>query len=121
MKTLSWLRHLAVLLCLGLVCGCGAKNDRVLGKAPQGGPRKVCLVLGGEAPAQVVMRGTMIEKCPVAGCWFRLQDPSGTIKVDTKAAGFVVSRIPVGATVTVGGKPGWDGSETVLKATGVSY
>ena len=46
----------------------------------------------------------MIEKCPTAGCWFMLRDQSGVVRVDTKAAGFVVSDIPLNTKVTVAGK-----------------
>lgn len=106
---------------LALVCGCGGNHGRVLGKAPTAEPRKIGLVLGGESPAAVVLQGKLVEKCPTAGCWFRLEDPTGRIKVDTKAAGFVVTRVPLGATVTVGGKVAWDGTETVIQATGLSY
>ena len=104
-----------------LVIGCRGPEGRVLGKTPVGNPRPVNLVQGGESPAQVVLEGAMVEKCPVAGCWFRLEDGTGTIKVDTKAAGFVVSAIPVGAKLTVGGKVAWEGSEPVIQASGLRY
>jgi len=45
--------------------------------------------------ARVVLHGRMTQKCPVAGCWFMLHDETGTIKVDTKNAGFVVVDIPL--------------------------
>jgi hypothetical protein len=51
----------------------------------------------------LTIRGTMIEKCPVAGCWFRVQDATGVIRVDTKAAGFVVTDIPLNSSMTVTG------------------
>jgi hypothetical protein len=63
----------------------------------------------------------MIEKCPVAGCWFRLQDPTGTIKVDTKSAGFVVVDVPLQSQVIVAGKVVAEGSDVVLEATGLRY
>ena len=52
----------------------------------------------------MVLRGEMIEKCPVAGCWFKLRDSSGVVRVDTKTAGFVVSDVPLHTRVTVQGK-----------------
>jgi uncharacterized protein YdeI (BOF family) len=63
----------------------------------------------------------MVEKCPVAGCWFRLRDHTGTIKVDTKSAGFVVVDVPLEQKMTVAGTVTSDGDEVVLAATGVSY
>lgn len=63
----------------------------------------------------------MFEKCPVAGCWFRLRDRTGTIKVDTKAAGFVVVKVPLATTVTVSGKVVADGDEVMIEAAGVRY
>lgn len=63
----------------------------------------------------------MIEKCPVAGCWFRLQDNTATIKVDTKSAGFVVTDVPLQTTVTVSGKVGTEGNLPLIEATGLRY
>jgi len=63
----------------------------------------------------------MLEKCPVAGCWFRLQDRTGIIKVDTKLAGFVVVNVPLESKVTVAGKVAADGDQIVIEATGIRY
>ena len=63
----------------------------------------------------------MIEKCPVAGCWLRVQDRTGTIKVDTKSAGFVVVNVPLESKVTVAGKIVMEGDETVIEAEGLRY
>jgi uncharacterized protein YdeI (BOF family) len=71
--------------------------------------------------ADVVLTGAMVEKCPVAGCWFDLQDDSGTIRVDTKNAGFVVLDVPVHARVTVAGRIKSLGSEPQIEAVGVRY
>jgi hypothetical protein len=57
----------------------------------------------------------------VAGCWFSIRDGSGTIKVDTKTAGFVVVDVPVGAQMTVGGAASREGAEPVVQGTGISY
>ncbi len=114
-------RPLPALLCLWLLVGCGGRSGGVLGIAPKGEPRAINLVQGGEAPATVVVRGRLVEKCPVAGCWFRLQDDTGTIKVDTKTSGFVVTHLRLGSTLTVGGKLAWEGSEAVVQATGLRY
>lgn len=63
----------------------------------------------------------MVEKCPTAGCWFRLRDRTGTIKVDTKSAGFVVVNVPLQSQVTVAGKVVPDGDDVMIEATGVRY
>lgn len=62
----------------------------------------------------------MIEKCPVAGCWFIVKDATGAIKVDTKAAGFTVTDVPLNTIVTVNGRLTGSG-ERVLAADGVRY
>src|SRR3954447_19542788 len=54
--------------------------------------------------SSVTLRGTLTEKCPVAGCWFVLRDQSGVIKVETRDAGFVVVDVPLHASVTVAGR-----------------
>jgi len=63
----------------------------------------------------------MIEKCPIAGCWFRLRDNTGVIKVDTKSAGFVVVNVPLESRVTVAGKVIINGDDVMLEATGIRY
>ena len=73
------------------------------------------------ANASLVLRGSLTEKCPVAGCWFVLQDAGGTIKVDTKNAGFVVVDVPLRSTVTVAGRVVTNGSERFIDATGLRY
>jgi uncharacterized protein YdeI (BOF family) len=71
--------------------------------------------------AAVVVSGEMVEKCPVAGCWFQLRDSSGTIKVDTKNAGFVVLDVPLHSMVTVAGRVKRTEDETQIEASGVRY
>lgn len=104
-----------------LVAGCGKPSGKVLGKAPKGKPDSVLSVKGGTTAPQVVLSGAMIEKCPTAGCWFRLRDDTGVIKVDTKLAGFVVVNVPVNSKVTVGGKVIADGDDVQIEATGIQY
>lgn len=109
-------------LALVLVAGCnGAVGaaSRTMGKPPAEGP---IVMVSAVKPLgkPVTVHGTMIEKCPVAGCWFMLRDKSGIIKVDTKNAGFVVSEIPVNTEVTVTGTPAKTG-EARIAATGMRY
>lgn len=101
--------------------GCHKPKGTVLGAAPGGEARTVLAVQAGETPSNVTLTGVMIEKCPVAGCWFRLRDRTGVIKVDTKMAGFVVVEVPLESTVTVCGNVVTEGDEVVLQATGVRY
>jgi len=63
----------------------------------------------------------MTKKCPVAGCWFVLKDETGTIKVDTKNAGFAVNDVPLNASLTVAGRVVMNGNERLIDATGVRY
>ena len=109
-------------VCLLLIAGCHQPNSTVLGKAPEGEPRTISSVKTGDAPPQVTLQGVMIEKCPVAGCWFYLRDGTGVIKVDTKLAGFVVLDVPLQSRLTVSGKKVVaDGGEVTIEATGVRY
>ncbi|MFO1511808.1 MAG: hypothetical protein U1F83_02675 [Verrucomicrobiota bacterium] len=108
-------------VCLLLVAGCGKSSGKVLGKAPKGKTDSVLSVKGGITAPQVVLSGVMIEKCPTAGCWFRLRDDTGVIKVDTKLAGFVVVDVPVDSKVTVGGKVIADGNDVQIEATGIQF
>jgi uncharacterized protein YdeI (BOF family) len=115
---------LAALSLLGVMtsvlAGCQAKQSTVFGAAPAAGPIVVVRDLKPAASAPVILQGTMIEKCPVAGCWFMLRDKTGVIKVDTKGAGFVVSNVPLNTEVTVTGT--FDGSgERRVVATGMRY
>ena len=107
--------------CYALFVACSQPKGKFLGKAPSGDTKSILAVQAGDTPATVTLRGTLVEKCPVAGCWFRIQDDSGIIKVDTKAAGFVVTDVPLQTTVRVGGKVAMEGNETVLEATGLLY
>jgi len=116
------MRVLIVLfICLLFVVGCSRPRGTVLGKAPKGESRTILAVRDGTTPPDVVLRGVMVEKCPTAGCWFRLSDGTGTLKVDTKNAGFVVVDVPLQSTVLVAGKVVADGNEVLLEATGVRY
>ena len=104
-----------------LLTGCNS-GGHTLGAAP---PSEGNLAITRVAdikmtPTPITVHGTMIEKCPVAGCWFMLRDKTGVIKVDTKGAGFVVSEVPVNTEVTVTGVPGETGEKRIA-ATGIRY
>ena len=104
-----------------LLVGCSPKSSVTLGKPPSGQARSVASLKAAGPAEAVVLTGLMIEKCPVAGCWFRLQDETGVIKVDTKAAGFVVAEVPVKRRMVVSGKLVADGDTFLIEATGVRY
>ncbi len=120
MATLSFhkLKLMLAPACAIALIGCAKAEGTVLGQEP-----------GSSAPAQVrelkpaatvLIQGVMTEKCPVAGCWFMLRDSSGVIRVDTKAAGFTVTDVPVNSAVTVVGTMKQDG-EKVFSAKGLRY
>jgi uncharacterized protein YdeI (BOF family) len=109
------------LICLLAAAGCHKPQGTVLGKAPEGEMRTVLSVKAGNTPPRVTVRGVLVEKCPVAGCWFRLRDGTGVIKVDTKSAGFVVVNVPLESPMTVAGKAVAEGDEVLIEAAGIRY
>ena len=115
--------RLACLLVIGLTlcCGCHKREALFLGQAPTGHPRSITSIKAFVPGTRVVLDGIMIEKCPVAGCWFRLRDNTGTIKVDTRAAGFVVAKVPVNSKLMVSGQLVRDGDDIAIEAMGVRY
>jgi uncharacterized protein YdeI (BOF family) len=107
---------------LFLIAGCGKAPETTLGVRSAAASTMTVKELANAPKAQkVTLHGEMIEKCPVAGCWFRLRDRTGVIKVDTKPAGFVVVNVPLESTVTVAGKVVTAGDEVVIEATGIRY
>ncbi len=108
-------------LCVPLAA-CRPGGARILGRAPTAVTQTISQLRQAPAsPRECAVAGELIEKCPVAGCWFVLRDDTGTIKVDTKAAGFVVLDVPLHARVQVAGRLVEDGSERLLEATGLRY
>jgi uncharacterized protein YdeI (BOF family) len=104
------------------VCGVGCSpKGKILGREPSGSTTTVLAIRAGDAPSPLMLKGVLVEKCPVAGCWFRIQDETGEIKVDTKSAGFVVMDLPLKTVVTVGGKVVMAGEEPQIEATGLRY
>ena len=105
-----------------LAAGCGPRPDRKLGlPLPPGTPLPIASLEAQASDGPVLLAGTMTRKCPVAGCWFVLRDKTGSIKVDTKGAGFVVVDVPLGRPLTVAGHILTQGTERWLEATSVSY
>ncbi len=112
-----WVLGLGVLL-----AACRPGGARTLGRNPTAVTRTISQLKQAPAlPLEWGVTGEMIEKCPVAGCWFVLRDDTGTLKVDTKAAGFVVLDVPLHTRVRVAGRLVEDGSQRVLEATGLRY
>ena len=102
-----------------VITGCNETPPVVLGHAPGGRQITTIASLQPSAKPQTI-QGTMIDKCPVAGCWFHVKDSTGVVKVDTKSSGFVVAQVPLNTHVTVTGILHKDDDGT-LTATGMSY
>jgi uncharacterized protein YdeI (BOF family) len=111
-------------ICIALLAlstaGCGP-SGKMLGKFSKEPNSTVLAINAGDAPPRITLKGEMVEKCPQAGCWFRLSDGTGVIKVDTKGARFVVTEVPLNTTVTVVGKLVHDENEPRLEASGLLY
>ena len=104
-----------------LLTGCADRKQKILGAAFEGTTIPVSMAQNASVDAPVVLRGTMTEKCPIAGCWFVLRDETGTIKVDTKNAGFVVVDVPLKTSLVVGGRVMTNGTQRLIEASGVRY
>jgi uncharacterized protein YdeI (BOF family) len=114
-------RVVCALISIVCLCACHHQDGKVLGKAPAGEVRNIIAVWAGETPVNITLKGRLVEKCPVAGCWFYLQDNTGMIKIDTKAAGFVVVDVPLQTMVTVSGKVLNESEGISIQATGLRY
>lgn len=114
MRALKW----AAVILMVSISGCATQQARVLGKAPSGQIVPVSQLKS--TAGQVTIRGTMYEKCPVAGCWFMIRDKSGVVRVDAKSSGFTVTDVPVNSEVTVQGSVKTVGEKMVI-ASGMQY
>jgi uncharacterized protein YdeI (BOF family) len=104
---------------IGLASGCSDRQSITLGANVEGPVSPIAAVQHTNIDAQVVLRGRMTKKCPTAGCWFVLEDRTGSIKVDTKSAGFVVVDVPLTSSLLVAGRVVTNGNERVIDAAGV--
>jgi uncharacterized protein YdeI (BOF family) len=111
-------------LALGTVLqvGCTPTGGTVLGASPEAGDlRTTADARSLPEGTSLLIKGELVEKCPVSGCWFVIKDDKGTVKVDTKASGFVVVDVPLHRTLTVTGKTAGKGDLRVVDASGVRY
>src|SRR5262245_20546805 len=104
-----------------LVAGCSSHGSKTLGTISTAPAVSTAALRQVPADTPVVLHGRLTEKCPVAGCWFVLQDETGTVKVDTKHAGFVVLDVSLGTTVTVAGLVATNDTGRIIDATGLRY
>ncbi len=103
-----------------LLCGC-SKHQSTLGRFSPAQPVSISALAATSSSDSLVVSGKLVEKCPVAGCWFYLEDKTGRIKVDTKSAGFVVLDIPLGTAIEVSGVVARDGTEKLIEAQGLKF
>ena len=115
------IRPLLLALLFIPLAGCSKHQSRTLGSPEEGSSIAITAVRRTDMDSRVVLHGTMIEKCQIAGCWFILQDDTGTIKVDTKNAGFVVVNVPLNSALAVAGRVTTNGAERIIDATGLRY
>ena len=119
------LRLTLLVLPLGaaLFAGCAGPPTALTAKtgAPSEKISSIATIQKAKLATPVTVRGAMVEKCPVAGCWFKIHDATGTIKIDAKAAGFTVTDVPLQTQFTVRGKVMPNGSEKMIQATSADY
>ena len=104
-----------------LFAGCSGRAPQTFGTMVESRLVPITAVQQLPIESPVALNGIMTEKCPVAGCWFMLRDESGTIKVDTKNAGFVVVSVPLNSKLTVAGRVMTNGTERFIEADGARY
>ena len=117
----SVIRWFPLVFVAALFAGCLDRKPQNLGAAFDGHSSTVATAKQLNPGSRLIVHGTMIEKCPEAGCWFVLRDASGVIKVDTKDAGFVVVDVPLQVSLTVAGRLETNGAGRVIKAIGLRY
>jgi uncharacterized protein YdeI (BOF family) len=116
---MQWVLLLPV---LAVLAGCSRDGTRELGNHfDEGAVATTALARQTNVNADIIVHGKMTQKCPVAGCWFMLQDADGLIKVDTKNSGFVVVDVPLQSHVTVAGRVATNGNERFIDAKGLRY
>ena len=115
------MRAIPLVAAVLLSFGCERRHERKLGHAFEGEIISIATAKQLHPDSSAVVHGRLTEKCPVAGCWFVLHDSAGTIRVDTKSAGFVVVDIPLQTLVTVAGKIATNETERIVEATGLRY
>ena len=115
------MRSTFLVLLVFISSGCFDHKEKTLGSSIDGTSISIVAAERFTSNLPVVLNGTMIKKCPVAGCWFMLRDQTGIIKVDTKNAGFVVVDVPLNAQITIAGRIASNGTERLIEATGVRY
>ncbi len=107
-----------------MLVGCSRSGESVRGIAPAASAvsmvKSVHEAIKLQPTERVTVEGEMVEKCPTAGCWFKLRDRTGIVLVDTKVAGFVVSDLPLHTHILVEGHT-MVGAEATVAATGIRY
>ena len=111
----------AAALLLPLALAACSRSPVVMGQRPAGAPAAIRALDRLSPQSAVVVSGVMVEKCPVAGCWFVLRDGTGQVRVDTKTAGFVVTDVPLKTRLTVAGSVQREEGTTSLAAIGALY
>jgi uncharacterized protein YdeI (BOF family) len=115
------IRIALLVVCAAVLAACSVHDARTLGSAVEGVATSIKQLQRAAPQSRVVLQGRIVQKCPVAGCWFLLHDQTGSIKVDTKNAGFVVLDVPLNSTVTIAGRVVSNGSEQQIDAVGLRY
>jgi uncharacterized protein YdeI (BOF family) len=101
--------------------GCAARQAVTRPESAGGEIVSLAAVKKMKVATPVIAQGMMVEKCPIAGCWFKLHDRTGTIKVDLKATNLTVTNVALNTKVTVHGTVVPNGSEKMVQATSATF
>jgi uncharacterized protein YdeI (BOF family) len=113
--------YTALLAVAALAVGCSKHEPTNLGGVLIGERATVAQMAEFEPGAAVLIEGTMTKKCPVAGCWFMLNDKTGTVKVDLKNSEFVVVDVPLKSKMLVSGRVMTNETERYIEGMGVRF
>jgi len=112
---------------LAVAAGCvrraGPSAPAELGRAPSESaePVRIGSLRTSQLGALVTLEGNITQQCPSVGCWFELDDGTGSVLVDLQPSGFRLRHDRVGQRARVSGTLQRAGNQWRLQATHVVF